>query len=108
MTDSKPVEILVLEEVYDAAMLRARSQGQPLASVARDIVWAASQRAEPVPGGSVAHPAQRPPKSGRRRVRFTAPKAAYEVARDRIRGSGKSVAQALEDGLESYARTGAY
>lgn len=108
MTDSKPVEILVLEQVYDAAMLRAKSQGQPLASVARDIVWAASQRAQPVEGGTVAHPAQRPPKSGRRRVRFTAPRDTYAVARDRIRASGRSVAQALEDGLESYARTGTY
>lgn len=40
------------------------------------------------------------------RLRFVAPRAAYERARDAIVASGATVASAVEDGLKAYARTG--
>lgn len=107
--NKKRVEILILAEVRDAAQARADSQDVALASVAKTIVWKASAAARPpAEGEKVAHPARRPPNSNLKRVRFMASRDQFTVARDRIRASGKSVAQALETGLEKYAETGNY
>ena len=105
----KRVEILIMKEVREAAQARADSQDVALATVAKTIVWKASAAAQlPAEGQKVAHPARRPPNSDLKRVRFMANRDQFEVARDRIRASGKSVAQALEAGLEKYARTGKF
>lgn len=105
----KRVEILIMSEVRDAAQARADSQDVALATVAKTIVWKASGAAQPpAEGEAVAHPARRPPNADLKRVRFMANREQFEVARDRIRASGKSVAQALETGLEKYARTGKF
>lgn len=104
--DKKRVEILIMKEVREAAQARADSLGIPLAIVAKTVIWKASQAAQPpVKSETVAHPARRPPNSELQRVRFMANRAQFEVARDRIRASGKSVSQALEVGLERFART---
>ena len=105
----KRVEILIMKEVREAAQARADSQDVALATVAKTIVWKASAAAQPpAEGQKVAPPARRPPNSDLKRVRFMANRDQFEVARDRIRASGKSVAQALEAGLEKYARTGKF
>lgn len=105
----KRVEILVMEEVREAAQAQADAQDVALATVAKTIIWKASAKAEPPASGEVvAHPARRPPNSRLKRVRFMANRVQFETARDRIRASGKSVAQALEAGLEKYARTGKF
>lgn len=103
----KRVEILIMKEVREAAQARADSQDVALAVVAKSIVWKASAAAQPSTE-EVAHPAKRPAKSDLKRVRFMANREQFEVARDRIRASGTSVAQALETGLEKYARTGRF
>jgi hypothetical protein len=108
-SDKKRVEILIMSEVRDAAQVRADSQDVALATIAKTIIWKASASAQPPSEGqAVAHPARRPANSDLKRVRFMANRAQFEVARDRIRASGKSVAQALEAGLEKYARTGKF
>jgi hypothetical protein len=105
-SDKKRVEILIMKEVREAAQARADSLDIALATVAKTIIWKASAAAQPpAEGESVAHPARRPANSELQRVRFMANRAQFEVARDRIRASGKSVAQALEAGLEKFART---
>jgi len=105
----KRVEILIMQEVREAAQARADSQDVALATVAKTIIWKASAAAQPPEEGQkVAHPARRPPESNLKRVRFMANRAQFEVARDRIRASGKSVAQVLESGLEKYARSGKF
>lgn len=106
-TDKKCVEILIMEEVRDAAQVQAKAQDVALATVAKTIIWKASAAAQPN-GQSVAHPARRPPNSNLKRVRFMANRLQFEIARDRIRASGKSVATVLEAGLEKYARTGKF
>lgn len=104
----KTVEIYVLEQVYAAALIRAKRAGQPLSAVAREVIWRASMQAQKPNGATVAHPARRPTNAKRHRVRLTIPESSYRVARDRIRASGRSVASALEAGLENYARYGTY
>jgi hypothetical protein len=108
----KRVEILIMKEVREAAQARADSQCVALATVAKSIIWKASAAARPAPDGEkVAHPSARYPYGGEKflkRVRFMANRAQFEVARDRIRASGKSVARVLETGLEQYARTGEF
>lgn len=104
----KTVEIYVLEEVYQAAKIRAKRAGQPVSAVARELIWQASIQARRPDGPTVAHPARRPAGAETHRVRFTIPESSYQVARDRIRISGRSVAAALEAGLENYARYGTY
>lgn len=108
-SEKKCVEILIMEEVRDAAQARANSQDVALATIAKTIIWKASAAAQPPANGqSVAHPARRPPNSNLKRVRFMAHRGQFEIARDRIRASGKSVATILETGLEKYARTGKF
>ena len=107
--NKKRVEILIMKEVREAAQVQADLQDVALATVAKTIIWKASAAAQPpAEGEQVAHPARRPPNSDLKRVRFMANREQFEVARDRIRASGKSVAQALETGLEKFARTGKF
>lgn len=108
----KRVEILIMREVREAAQARADSQCVALATVAKTIIWKASAAARPAPTGqAVAHPAIRYPNGSSKnlkRVRFMANRDQFEVARDRIRASGKSVASVLESGLEKYAQSGKF
>lgn len=111
--DTQRVEIMVLAEVVTAASARAKMNHVYLAQVARDIIFKASGNARPieVPEGEeppVAHPARRPMNAKTKRVRFMVATDRYQIARDRIRASGKSVTAVLEKGLEKYARTGNY
>jgi hypothetical protein len=101
-----PAEVLVLDTVYDAAMERARRQGQKLAAVARMALF---EEAAKTPEDAVA-PAGRPPLrpygQKRKKIKFKVSVDAYRQAEDRILASGRSVGAAIEDALSTYARTG--
>jgi hypothetical protein len=102
----KPVEVAVLADVYDRAMARARSQGQRLATVARQILFqeaAKTPKDAPVPTG---RPPLREYGQERKPIKFSVSADTYTPARDRIWASGRTVAAAIEDGLAVYARTG--
>ena len=105
-TSKQPLEPQVAAEVYDAAMARAKSQGQTLAAVARTVLFQEAARTpegSPVPDGQ---PPRRPYQQPRKPIKFKVDREAYLAARDRIAASGRSVASAIEDGLVAYARTG--
>lgn len=103
---SQQVEVRILTEVHDAARLRADQQGQALAAVARAVLFqVAGETPEdaPLPEG---RPPLREYGQPRERMRFDAPKETYKQAQEQIRRSGRSVSQAVEDGLRRYAETG--
>jgi hypothetical protein len=111
-TDTTPLEPEVDATVYDAAMARARSQGQRLATVARLVLF---QEAAKTPVNAPA-PEKAPPRREYRRdqtaprrktIKFKVATEPYRQAREQIAASGRSVAAAIEDGLRHYARTGA-
>lgn len=103
----KPLEPRVLEAVYEAAMARATSQGQRLATVARTILF---QEAAKTPDGAPV-PTQPLPRRARGETRlpikFEVDATAYAVAKAKIAASGRTVGAAIEDGLRTYAMTGA-
>lgn len=99
-------EIYVAGAVYDAAMARARSFGQPLTVIAREIIRQAAVSATEIEHKSVAHVAQRPAGTALKRVRFAIPRGVHETHRDLIRNAGTSMSRVLELGLRHYARTG--
>lgn len=103
------VEVMVRDVVYDAALLRARSQAQQLRAVAREILFDRAAQASPRDGFAALTPTARilgqPPRT---RLRFRANARSYRVARDRLHAAGSSVTAAIEDGLEQYARTGQF
>lgn len=96
----------ILLAVRNAAKARAESQARKLPAVARAVLIQASKRARPSEDG-VAHPAERPTKAAKKRIRFTMDSDQYDLVKERIRQSGRSMTRALEEGLEDYARTGA-
>lgn len=102
----QPLEPQVAAEVYDAAMARARSQGQQLATVARTVLF---QEAARTPAGAET-PEGRPPRrqygQARKVIKFSVDADAYRKAAKSIQASGRSVAAAIEDGLALFARTG--
>jgi hypothetical protein len=103
---SRPVEVRIDQTVYEAAKQRALSQGQALAAVAKAAMYqVAGETPEdaPLPDG---RPPLREYGQPRERLRFDAPKHTYQDAQDKIRRSGRSVSQAVEDGLRRYAETG--
>jgi hypothetical protein len=101
------LEPRVLEAVYQAAMRRARSQGQRLATVARTVLF---QEAAKTPDGAPV-PTQPLPRRAkgetRLPIKFEVDADAYKVAKAKITASGRTVGAAIEDGLRTYARTGA-
>jgi hypothetical protein len=99
------VDHLVLEVIRVAAEKRAQNEARELSKVAWAIVERAAKNSQPTSDG-VAHPARRPTNLETKRIRFSAPRARYQAAKERIRDSGRSVAAVLEEGLERYARTG--
>lgn len=100
------VEVRIFRDVYEAARLRAIAQGQALAAVARTVLF---QVAGETPDDAPS-PDGRPPLreygQPRERLRFDAPTDSYLLAKDKIMRSGRSVSQAVEDGLARYAETG--
>lgn len=104
------VDILIVTEVYEAAMLRATREGRAVAPVARAILFQAAAEADPDPvysEGTIRPPLReyRSPNT-RSRLRFKLPRVDYEAARAAIMKSGSSVSAAIEHGLAEYARTG--
>lgn len=109
MTNSATVEVMVRDVVYQAALLRARSQAQQLATVAREILFDRAALAQPSP--NVVAPAPRVlmySDSTRKRFRFQVKRNAYNDARNRLHASGVSVTAVIEEGLETFARTGEF
>lgn len=105
-TAPQQVEVRIFRDVYEAAKARAISQGQALAAVARTVLFqVAGETPEdaPVPEG---RPPLRAYGQPRERLRFDAPTEPYLLAKTRIARSGRSVSQAVEDGLRRYAETG--
>lgn len=108
MDESKQkVDMMVIDKVLQAAKLRAAEEAHDMSAVAKAIIIKASKNAKPSEDG-VAHPAQRPARAERTRIRFLMGRQKYAIARDRIRASGTSVTAVLEEGLERYARTGQF
>lgn len=105
--EKKTVEAMILQPVRVAAQKRATDQDRQLAAVARAILVKISEQAQPSPDG-VAHPARRPSKIPRKRIKFRMDAAQHAIVMDRIRASGSSLTAALEKGLEDYARTGKF
>lgn len=105
-TVPQQVEVRIFRDVYEAARLRAITQGQALAAVARTVLF---QVAGEVPEDA-PEPEGRPPLreygQPRERLRFDAPTQSYLQAKEKIAKSGRSVSQAVEDGLARYAETG--
>jgi len=107
MSNSQTVEVMIRDVVYDAALARAKSQVQPLRGIAREILFDRAAQAEPI--DQAIHPAGRVLLSSDRvRLRFQAPREAYQRARKRLHSSGVSVTAAVEEGLERFARTGEF
>lgn len=105
-TAPQQVEVRIFKNVYEAAKARAISQGQALAAVARTVLFqVAGETPEDAP-----EPEGRPPLreygQPRERLRFDAPTEPYLLAKAKITRSGRSVSQAVEDGLARYAETG--
>jgi hypothetical protein len=105
-TAPQQVEVRIFKDVYEAAKARAIVQGQALAAVARTVLFqVAGETPEDAPP-----PEGRPPLreygQPRERLRFDAPAGPYLLAKERITRSGRSVSQAVEDGLARYAETG--
>lgn len=96
-----------MTEVVEAAKLRAARMGQPMSAVARTVLWEAARNAGNAPPEDIELPSNYLTGRGNlKRVRFTAPALDYGAAVARIEASGSFPSYALEDGLESYARTG--
>lgn len=106
MRKSTTVEVMIRDVVYDAALARARAQAQQLRGVAREILWDRAAQAEP--NEHAVMPAARFIDAPRRRLRFQAPRDAYQKALGRLHASGVSVTAAIEEGLEQFARTGEF
>lgn len=102
---TKTVEVMIKREIHERATARAQTQETELAGVAKQVVWQAAANARPVP-----NPRPYPTRIGRgvsrKRVRMTVNGEQWADARTRIRRSGQSVARVIEDGLDTYARTG--
>lgn len=102
---TKPVEVMIKREIHARATERAEAQRTELAGVAKQIVWQAAANAEPVP-----NPRPYPRRIGqgvpRKRLRMIVNAEQWDNARHRIRMSSQSVARVIEDGLDTYARTG--
>lgn len=105
-TVPQQVEVRIFRDVYEAARLRATAQGQALAAVAKAVLF---QVAGETPDDAPP-PEGRPPLreygQPRERLRFDAPTESYLTAKEKILKSGRSVSQAVEDGLAKYAETG--
>lgn len=109
MPHKATVEVMIRDVVYEAALLRAKSQAQQLRSVAREILFDRAARVEPDEDQEPVNPTARVlGQPMRTRLRFRADVVAYNRARDRLHNSGVSVTAAIEEGLESFARTGQF
>lgn len=103
------VDLMILNQVFDAAQIRARRQGRTMAAIARAILFKAAADAQPDPS---IDPESRPPlreyrrPEERKRLRFSLPITDYHTAKDVLTSAGTTVSQVVEDGLRSYARTG--
>lgn len=107
MAEKATVEVMIRDEVYDAALARAKSQAQQLRGVAREILFSRAAQAEPH-GGTMFPTARVLGQPSRTRLRFQASADAYDRARRRLHASGMSVTATIEDGLERFARTGQF
>lgn len=105
-TGQQTVELEILATVYDQAMVRAHSQGQKLAAVARAILY---QEAAKTPADAPeveGRPPLREYGQKRKPLKFRLPRDRYAEAQNQIARGGRSVAAAVEDGLRVFARTG--
>lgn len=104
-TKGTPEEIMVREDLYEAAIERAAYQGETLASVTRACFFAAAALARPVEGGR-ANLRPRPYGEPRKRIRFRVPREQQTAARTTIESAGISVPAAVEQMLEYYVEHG--
>lgn len=88
-----------METAYAKAYAKGEAKGYPV-DQAKRLAAAAAERA-----GSARRPL-RPYREVRYRLRFTMPRADYELAAAAILASGRTIADAVERGLKAYARTG--
>lgn len=106
-TGSRTVELYVMAAVHEAAKARAMRLGQPLSAVARMVLAEAAKHAPAEPPKGVRQPNNYLTGQGEmKRVRFTFPRDEYSAVALAIKNAGSYPNFALEDGLESYARTG--
>lgn len=98
-----PVEIHIRSDIHDAALTRALSQGETLASVVRAAYYLAAAEAK-----AVTNPQLKPRVYGedRKRLRFKVPAAQREHNRKKIEASGQTVPAAVELILRRYVSTG--
>lgn len=102
---NSPEELYIRDDIYEAAIKKAMSQGETLASVVRSAYYLAAAEAVPVDGGpSKIKP--RPYGEERTRVRFQVPLAKKRATRAKIEASGISVPSAVENLLRRYIETG--
>lgn len=100
------VEVRIERKVYEAARVRAVARGQALAAVARTVLFQVAEETPDDAPPPESRPPLRPYGQKRERLRFDVPMEAYLTAKDKITRSGRSVSQAVEDGLARYAETG--
>lgn len=98
-----PVELYIREDLHDAALKRALSQGETLASVVRASYYLAAAEAVPVEDPK---PKPRTYGENRQRIRFTVPGTQREHNRKKIEASGHTVPAAVERILRRYIETG--
>jgi len=109
----RQAEFMIDATVVRAAELRAERLVQELPQVAKAILQRASENATPLVDADgnptePAHPAERPPGTKRRRIRFRTWPEEHDIVKERLRSSGASMTAVLEDGLRRYAETGEY
>lgn len=102
---NSPEELYIREDIYEAAMKKALSQGATLTSVVRSAYYLAAVEAVPVEGGREKI---KPRAYGeeRTRCRFAVPLAQKKATRAKIEASGVSVPAAVEKLLRRYIQTG--
>lgn len=107
---SHTVDVHIAVEVIKQAKARCDSQGHTLRAVARAVFFAAADAASAVEPSPDPPSGSRPPLreygQPRQRVRFTVPLGAFLPAAAAIERSNSTLANAVEQGLVHYIRTG--
>lgn len=104
--DMVTVDVEILREVYLAAQQAAKSNGEDMATVGRQIMREVIKRPDSKEVRDLA-PTERPRGADKRPYRFEMPEEQYELAKLTLHRHGKSVAGWIEHRLKHLARTGA-
>lgn len=97
------VELHIGTDLYNAALIRAQTQNERLAAVARASIIAAAASAEPIENPVIK---PRPYGQPRTRLRLDMPVTVKNDATARIEASGESVPSAVERYLRTYIESG--